>query len=119
MPHVGRAVPGVAVAPKPVGPVGGHIRHQTLQGGGSKALGTLPSSSTAARGGLVKPLGTIGPGVVGHGPASGSVVTRNAAQINGTGMARKGVGPSSIGASPRPRNGINGTGIKASGIRIR
>jgi hypothetical protein len=118
MPHTGAPVPGVAVAPKPMGPVGGRIKHQN-QGGGGKTLGNLPSSSSVTRGALVKPLGTLGSGVVGHGTASGSPVTRNAAQINGTGMVHRGVGPSSIGAGPRPRNGINGTGIKGSGIRIR
>jgi hypothetical protein len=118
-PHPGATVPGAAVAPKVMAPFGGRIKPHTHQGLGDKALGSLPSSGGGVRGALVKPLGTLGSSAVGHGIASGSLLTRNAAQINGTGMARKGVGPSSIGASARPRNGINGTGIKGSGIGIR
>jgi hypothetical protein len=119
IPRAGATVPGIAVAPKAIGTVGSRIRPHTHEGVGDKALGNLPSSGGVTRGSLVKPLGTLGSGVVGHGTASGSILTRSAAQINGTGMVRRGVGPSSIGASARPRNGINGTGIKGSGIGIR
>jgi hypothetical protein len=119
LPHLRATVPGVAVSPKVVRPISGWGRPRARRSLADKAFGNLPSSSPAARRGLVRPLGPLVSGLHSRGTASSGFVIRNAGQINGTGMVRKGVGPSSIGASARPRYGINGTGMKRSGIRIR
>ena len=102
---VNGAVTGSGVGPRGPGNAGRPV-HDARQGAAA-VHGSATASGGGVRPGPIKPGGTLGVGAV---QGSGAPV-RNTAQINGTGMARKGVGPASIGAAVKPRTGINGTGL--------
>jgi hypothetical protein len=109
-PHVGAAAVSPVAAPKPISPIGGHVKHDVRQGGDKTPYGSSPAGGGVSRQGTLSPAGPLGS----HASGSGAVptVVRSTAQINGTGMAHKSIGPASVGAGTKPRNGINGTGIR-------